>query len=99
MNEPDYAEALRLIRKHMQPGDTIGKMFMRVAKAMETEQMAKTTEELLEENNRLLAEQNRLLAEAVSASNASSTSQYMEEIRARARRNTPWGCKPPTWAR
>lgn len=34
-NEPDYAEALRLIRKHKQPGDTIGKMFMRVAKALE----------------------------------------------------------------
>lgn len=36
MSDPDYAEALRLIRKHMQPGDTLGKMFMRVAKAMET---------------------------------------------------------------
>jgi hypothetical protein len=34
----DYAEALRMIRKHMQPGDTVGKMFMRVAKALETEQ-------------------------------------------------------------
>jgi len=32
---PDYAEALRLIRKHMQPGDTVGMMFMRVAKALE----------------------------------------------------------------
>jgi hypothetical protein len=31
----DYAEALRLIRKHMQPGDTIGKMFLRVAGALE----------------------------------------------------------------
>lgn len=35
MSDPDYAEALRLIRKHKQPGDTIGKMFMRVAKALE----------------------------------------------------------------
>jgi len=26
-----------MIRKHMQPGDTVGKMFMRVAKAMEAE--------------------------------------------------------------
>lgn len=32
----DYAEALRLIRKHMQPGDTLGMMFMRVAKALES---------------------------------------------------------------
>jgi hypothetical protein len=32
---PDYAEALRLIRKHMQPGDTLGMMFMRVAKELE----------------------------------------------------------------
>ena len=32
---PDYAEALRLIRKHKQPGDTIGKMFIRVAKSLE----------------------------------------------------------------
>jgi hypothetical protein len=31
----DYAEALRLIRKHMQPGDTLGMMFMRVAKELE----------------------------------------------------------------
>ncbi|WP_291869700.1 hypothetical protein [Bradyrhizobium sp.] len=31
----DYAEALRLIRKHMHPGDTLGMMFMRVAKALE----------------------------------------------------------------
>ena len=35
MTDPDYAEALRLIRKHKQPGDTVGKMFMRVAKALE----------------------------------------------------------------
>lgn len=35
MNEPDYAEALRLIREYKQPGDTIGKMFIRVAKALE----------------------------------------------------------------
>ena len=33
----DYVEVLRLIRQHMQPGDTVGKMFMRVAKALETE--------------------------------------------------------------
>lgn len=32
---PDYAEALRLIRKHQQPGDTLGMMFMRVAKTLE----------------------------------------------------------------
>lgn len=31
----DYAEAIRLIRRHMQPGDTVGKMFLRVAKALE----------------------------------------------------------------
>lgn len=31
----DYAEALRLIRRHMQPGDTVGKMFLRVASALE----------------------------------------------------------------
>ena len=37
MNEPNYAEALRLIRKHKQPGDTIGKMFIRVAQALEAE--------------------------------------------------------------
>jgi len=61
--------------------------------------VAKTTEELLEENNRLLTEQNRLLAEAAAASNSVATGQYMEEVRARARRNTPWGFKPPTWAR
>jgi hypothetical protein len=30
-----YAEALRLIRKHMQPGDTVGKMFLRLAKELE----------------------------------------------------------------
>lgn len=35
MTDPDYAEALRLIRKHKQPGDTIGKMFLRVAKELE----------------------------------------------------------------
>lgn len=34
-NEADYAEALRLIRKHMQPGDKIGMMFVRVAKELE----------------------------------------------------------------
>lgn len=31
----DYAEVLRLIRKHMRPGDTVGMMFMRVAKDLE----------------------------------------------------------------
>lgn len=31
----DYAEALRLIRKHMKPGDTVGKMFLRVARALD----------------------------------------------------------------
>jgi hypothetical protein len=31
----DYAEALRLIRQCMQPGDTVGKMFLRAAKALE----------------------------------------------------------------
>lgn len=35
MSETHYAEALRLIRKHMQPGDTLGRMFMRVAKALD----------------------------------------------------------------
>jgi hypothetical protein len=35
----DYAEALRLIRKHMQPGDTVGMMFMRVAKALEAAEL------------------------------------------------------------
>lgn len=36
MTDVDYAKALRLIRKHMQPGDTVGKMFMRLASALET---------------------------------------------------------------
>jgi hypothetical protein len=31
----DYAEALKLIRRHMRPGDTVGKMFLRVAGALE----------------------------------------------------------------
>lgn len=35
MSEPDYAEALRLIRKHRYPGDTIGQMFIRVARELE----------------------------------------------------------------
>jgi hypothetical protein len=61
--------------------------------------VTKTVEELLEENNRLLAEQNKLLAQAVAASNSVAMGQHMEEIRARERRNTPWGFKPPTWAR
>lgn len=30
-----YTEALRLIRKHMLPGDTLGMMFMRVARELE----------------------------------------------------------------
>jgi hypothetical protein len=34
--QADYAEALRLIRKYMQPGDRLGQMFMRVAKALES---------------------------------------------------------------
>lgn len=44
MNETNYAEALRLIRKHMQPGDTVGKMFMRVAKVLEAEQFTQSGE-------------------------------------------------------
>lgn len=40
MTTPDYAEALRLIRKYMQPGDTLGMMFMRVAKALEATEKA-----------------------------------------------------------
>lgn len=32
----DYAEALRLIRQHMRPGDTVGKMFLRAAKELES---------------------------------------------------------------
>jgi hypothetical protein len=35
VSEDIYAEALRLVRKHMQPGDTVGKMFMRVAKKLD----------------------------------------------------------------
>jgi len=31
----DYAEALRLIRQCMLPGDTVGKMFLRTARALE----------------------------------------------------------------
>lgn len=31
----DYAETLRLIRNHMQPGDTVGKMFLRLARTLE----------------------------------------------------------------
>ncbi len=56
-------------------------------------------EELLAENNRLLVEQNELLRQAIGASNAVAASASMQEIRERARRNTPWGFKPPTWAR
>jgi ElaB/YqjD/DUF883 family membrane-anchored ribosome-binding protein len=59
----------------------------------------KTIEQLLEEQNALIREQNRLLKETASASRGAAASQYMEELRARARRNTPWGCLPPTWAR
>jgi hypothetical protein len=61
--------------------------------------MAKTIEQLMEEQNELIREQNRLLRDSNAAVNAASTSAHMEEIRARARRNTPWGCKLPTWAR
>lgn len=35
VNGIDLDEALRLIRRHMQPGDTLGRMFMRVARALE----------------------------------------------------------------
>jgi len=58
-----------------------------------------TVEQLLKEQNRLIAEQNALLRAANQTAEGISASQHMEEIRARARRNTPWGCKPPTWAR
>lgn len=44
---PDYAEALRLIRKHQQPGDTLGMMFMRVAKTLEA---TEAEEEMTEAN-------------------------------------------------
>ncbi|HJU06583.1 MAG TPA: hypothetical protein VJ692_15655 [Nitrospiraceae bacterium] len=37
MSDIDLAEALRLIRKHMEPGDTLGKMFLRVAKELDGE--------------------------------------------------------------
>jgi hypothetical protein len=50
------------------------------------------TNQLLEEQNRLLIEQNDLIR-------AASMQTYMAELRARAIRETPWGCKPPTWAR
>lgn len=35
MPDFDYAEALSLIRKYMRPGDTLGKMFLRAAQALE----------------------------------------------------------------
>lgn len=59
----------------------------------------KTIEQLLEEQNALIREQNELLRTSNATARGISASQSMEEIRARARRNTPWGCKPPTWAR
>lgn len=59
----------------------------------------KTVAELLQEQNKLIAEQNRLLRQGNNVAAGISASQHMEEVRARARRNTPWGCKPPTWAR
>lgn len=59
----------------------------------------KTVAQLLEEQNALIREQNKLLAKQNSLAIGISASQHMEEVRARARRNTPWGCKPPTWAR
>lgn len=34
-NKIDLNEALHHIRTHMQPGDTLGKMFMRAARALE----------------------------------------------------------------
>lgn len=59
----------------------------------------KTVEQLLEEQNALIREQNELLKQANVTARGVSSSHYIEEVRARARRNTPWGCKPPTWAR
>lgn len=56
------------------------------------DQLRKTVEELLEEQNRLLAEHNALLK-------SQSAASTIEEIRARARRNTPWWAAYPTWAR
>lgn len=61
--------------------------------------MPKTLEHLLEENNRLLRQQNRLLARVIASSDSIEMGQYMEGLKARARRETPWGCKPPTWAK
>lgn len=52
----------------------------------------KTIEQLLEEQNHLIAKQNELIR-------ATIANTHMEEIKERARRNTPWGCKPPIWAR
>lgn len=51
------------------------------------------------EHNRLLAEQTELLRQALDAAKAAAVNSSLREIRERARRNTPWGCKPPTWAR
>ena len=44
MSDVDLSEALRLIRKHMQLGDTVGKMFLRVAKVLEAEQFTQSGE-------------------------------------------------------
>jgi hypothetical protein len=44
MSDEGFSEALRLIRKHMQPGDTVGKMFLRVAKVLEAEQFTQLGE-------------------------------------------------------
>lgn len=59
----------------------------------------RTVEQLLEEQNKLIVEQNELLRQSNATAAGMSASLSMEEMRARARRNTPWGCKPPTWAR
>lgn len=46
INGIDLDEALRLIRQHMQPGDTLGKMFLRVARALEKPKRADLTKML-----------------------------------------------------
>lgn len=40
----DYAEILRLIRLHMHSGDTLGMMFMRVAKELERSHLCSESE-------------------------------------------------------
>lgn len=79
---------------------SIGKANDRQAAASaENVMISKTVERLLEEQNTLIREQNELLKRSNSAANGASSSAYLEELRERARRNTPWGCKPPAWAR